>query len=80
MVLWEYFIILLLPPPTQLAAQSEPTTVIIITIIIILIRTNDLSKYCAEDFAKKLVHSWGTAPCMLLADSTSKFLFMQPSD
>ena len=63
MVLQEYFIILLPPPPTQLAAQSEPTTVIIIAIITILIRTNDLSKYCAEDLhifscktAKKLVH------------------------
>lgn len=77
------------PPPPVLysAAQSEPTTVIIIAIIIILIRTNDLSKYCAEDLhifccktAKKAVHCWGTAPCTLLAGSTSKFLFMPLSD
>lgn len=46
------------PPATPYSvSSSEPTTVKIITIIIILIRTNDLSKYCAEDFAKKLVHS-----------------------
>lgn len=77
------------PPPATpySAAQSEPTTVIIIAIIIILIRTSDLSKYCAEDLhifscktAKKLVHCWGTAPRTLLASSTSKFLFMQLSD
>lgn len=63
MALQEYFIILLPLSSTQLAAQSEPTTAIIIVIIIILIRINDLSKYCAEDFhvfcckaAKKAVH------------------------
>lgn len=48
MGLKEHFGVLPRPPPTHLAAHSEPTTVIITTIIIILIRTSDLSKYCAE--------------------------------